>query len=810
MPPHPQPPVLAMQFLSRLTPTSPRPPEFRREQSAGSRLPYLRPVDDHTLALRDGALIQVIRLGGLMFETADTEELNYRKDLRDATLRAIGSSRFAVYHHVIRRRIQPDAEGEFPDDFSRRLDAAWRSRLASRQLYANELYLTLVRRPVAGRSGLAERAAALLGRAATLEAAAAQSAAERRALNAASEQLLASLATYEPRRLGVYDTQVGPCSEILEFLSSLYNAEVRPVRLPTGDVGEHLPYRRVSFGQDTLELGPCGTSPSQLAAVVSIKDYPGQTTPGLLDDLLRIPVEMVVTQSFAFVDRQQSLSRMNLALRRMRASDDEAVSLRGELGEAKDEVAAGRAAFGEHHLTVTVRAAEQSEVDAGVAEVQSALSDLGMVSVREDIGLELAFWAQFPGNFRFIGRRALVSSANFAAFASGHNFPVGRPAGNLWGDAVTIFETTAAGPYHFSFHHGDLGNFTLIGPSGSGKTVMVNFLLAQARRFNPRIIFFDKDRGAELFIRAIGGGYDVLRPGTPSRLNPLQLADTPENRRFLTDWVSRLAAANGEPLSAPEQRQVREAVEANFSAPRAYRRLRTFVELFRGGRRPQEHDLYARLRPWWGEGEHAWLFDNAEDGVDLSNPTVGFDMTRILDDPLLRTPAMMYLFHRVDERLDGTPAIIVVDEGWKALDDDIFLARIRDWEKTIRKRNGVVGFVTQNAEDALASRISGAIVEQAATQVFTPNPRARPEHYMAGFGLTAHEFEIVRTLPDTSRCFLVKHGQESVVVRLNLAGDEDLLTILSGRERTVRLFDEIRMQTGDDPARWIPELLRVA
>ncbi len=185
-------------------------------------------------------------------------------------------------------------------------------------------------------------------------------------------------------------------------------------------------------------------------------------------------------------------------------------------------------------------------------------------------------------------------------------------------------------------------------------------------------------------------------------------------------------------------------------------------------------------------------------------------MTRILDDPLLRTPAMMYLFHRVDERLDGTPAIIVVDEGWKALDDDIFLARIRDWEKTIRKRNGIVGFVTQNAEDALESRISGAIIEQAATQIFTPNPRARAEHYMEGFGLTAHEFEIVRSLPDSARCFLVKHGRDSVVVRLNLAGDEDLLTILSGRERTVRLFDEIRVQTGDDPARWIPELLKVA
>ncbi len=100
-------------------------------------------------------------------------------------------------------------------------------------------------------------------------------------------------------------------------------------------------------------------------------------------------------------------------------------------------------------------------------------------------------------------------------------------------------------------------------------------------------------------------------------------------------------------------------------------------------------------------------------------------MTQILDDPALRTPAMMYLFHRVEERLDGSPAIIVVDEGWKALDDDVFVRRIKDWEKTIRKRNGIVGFATQSAQDALESRIASAIIEQAATQIFMANPKAQ-------------------------------------------------------------------------------------
>jgi type IV secretion system protein VirB4 len=129
-------------------------------------------------------------------------------------------------------------------------------------------------------------------------------------------------------------------------------------------------------------------------------------------------------------------------------------------------------------------------------------------------------------------------------------FPRGQADGNHWGQAVTVLETTAAGPYHFNFHHGDLGNFTVIGPSGSGKTVVLNFLLAQARKFDPRIIFFDKDRGAELFLRAIGGRYDVLRTGDPSGLNPLLLDDTPDNRQFLLSWLSRLVTPNGQTLTA--------------------------------------------------------------------------------------------------------------------------------------------------------------------------------------------------------------------------------------------------------------------
>jgi type IV secretion system protein VirB4 len=774
-----------------------------REVSAGKHLPYARHVDDHTIETRDGLLCQFVQVRGLLFETADTDELNYRKRLRDTVLQAIGSSRFAIYHHIVRREAEALLDASYPDSFSRQLDAAWKARLGSRKLYVNDLFLTLVRRPVQGRIGILDRLSRSLGRAVGEQADFIRY--ELQQLAQARNAMLAALASYEPRLLGIYSTPQGPCSEPLEFLSYLYNGEMRPVLLPMQDVGEYLPYRRVSFGQDAIELGPAGASERSFVGLVSIKDYPGQTAPGMLDELLRLPFEMTVSQSFGFVERQAALSRMNLALRRMKSAEDEAVTLRSELSDAKDEVAAGRAGFGEHHMTIAIRGGAPGLVDDGVAEVQAALADLGIVAVREDIALEPAFWAQFPANFKYIARRGLVSTSNFAGLASCHNFALGRPSGNHWGEAVTLLETTAAGPYFFNFHQGDLGNFTVIGPSGSGKTVVLNFLLAQARKFRPRIVFFDKDRGAELFIRAIGGRYDLLRPGVPSGLNPLQLPDTPVNRQFAIEWLSVLAGG----IDEEELALVKQAVDANFDQPTKHQRLRYIVELFRGAHRPHAKDLWARLRPWWGDGERAWLFDNERDRTDLTAEAVGFDMTQILDDPTVRTPAMMYLFHRVEERLDGSPAILVVDEGWKALDDEVFVTRIKDWEKTIRKRNGIVGFATQSAQDALESRIASAVIEQSATQIFMANPKARATDYVEGFGLTEHELDLVRTLPDSAHCFLIKHGNDSVVARLNLSGEKDLLTVLSGRERTVRLLDEIRLEIGDDPAAWLPRLLEV-
>ena len=772
-----------------------------KEARAGDRLPYLRLIDESTLLLRDGSVMTAIQVPGLLFETEDSEALNAHAATREVVLRSTLDARFVLYHHVIRRRVSVDLEAEFPDPISRHIDARWRERLGSGQLFVNDQFITLIRRPARGKAGLAERMGKKFRRKGgeRLE----PDPKDLRSLRAASQGLVAALQAYGATPLGDY---VGPQgntnSEMLELLSALYNGEMRPVRKPADDVdiGHMLPYRRVSFGLDAIEMR--GSGSPDFAAVLGMKDYPEATSPGLLDSLLRLPFEMVVSESYAPTERQTARERMDLAIRRLKSADEEAAAERADMMAARDALGNGAVGFGDHHLTVMVKERHLGRLDDAMAACAAALADTGAIAVREDTNLEPAFWGQFPGNEAYLVRRALISSANMASFGSLHGFALGQAQGNHWGEAVTLLETTSATPFFFNFHHGDLGNFSVIGPSGSGKTVVMNFLAAQAQKFSPRTILFDKDRGAELFVRGIGGRYDSIRSGEPTGFNPLALPDTPGNKAFLRDWLGVLLKAEG-----PEEEQtIAGAVDAAYANDASLRRLRHFKELLSGSRRPQPGDLADRLGAWIGEGENAWMFDNAEDKLDLSARVLGFDMTALLENPKLRTPTMMYLFHRIEERLDGKPTMILIDEGWKALDDEIFAARIRDWLKTLRKRNALVGFATQSARDALESRISTALVEQTATMVFMPNSRARPEDYCDGFGLTEHELALIRTLPAHSRCFLVRQPDASVVVRLDLSGAPEVLTLLSGRESSVRRLDLLREALGDAPSEWFPAL----
>ncbi|MBT9446688.1 MAG: VirB4 family type IV secretion/conjugal transfer ATPase [Hyphomonadaceae bacterium] len=799
-----------------------RGPLLAREKSASDYIPYACHLDAETIVTRDGLLIAVIALDGFAAETADEAELAHRRNVRDLAVRSLGTSEWAVTAHVLRRLITPTIAEPVIGAYAAALDERYSAALAERRLFVDRHYLTLIRRPLQGHVGLIEEFGRLVRGTGSADAQARDRQVARRAMTEAARAMMATLDHYGARLLTTTERDGVLWSEPLGFLSALVNG-VLPVHealpLPSGDLAGAIPQRRLVFRNETLESRGATVRDTHFAAAISVREYAPRTWPGMLDTLLALPHALTVTQSFALVDRPVAIARMRGVQARMRGADDAAATLAVELSVAADDAAAGRSAFGLHHLTIMPQAETPAALDRAVADVIACLADGGIIGVREDLGLEPAFWAQLPGNFSFIARKALVSSANFAGLASLHGRSSG-PARTHWGPPVALLETTNNGPYRFSFHVGDLGNTTVIGPSGSGKTVLLNFLVAQSSRIpDRRVVFFDKDRGAEIAIRALGGRYRILKPGTPAGLSPLARADTAADQAFLTAWLARLArGGDGAPLQAQDMSILNDAVAALAQVPTDARRLSAMAPLFAGHERAMPGALANRLSRWHGRGDRAWLFDAGEAMAPLFQNTAieAFDLTHVFDDADARTAALMVLFHEVEKSLDGRPTLIVLDEAWRLLDDPVFETQIKDWEKTIRKKNGVLVFATQSAQDAVQSRVGPAIIEQSPTQIFFPNLKADEASYREGFGLTARELEIVRSLPDVSRAFLLKQGRTSVVVRLDLTGLDEDLAVLSGRAETIALLDRIRDDLGDaegggradDPAIWMPEFHR--
>jgi type IV secretion system protein VirB4 len=215
--------------------------------------------------------------------------------------------------------------------------------------------------------------------------------------------------------------------------------------------------------------------------------------------------------------------------------------------------------------------------------------------------------------------------------------------------------------------------------------------------------------------------------------------------------------------------------------------------------------VFARLQRWCEGGALGWLFDNPVDTLQVDGaPVVGFDVTEFLEHDEVRTPLILYLFHRIESLIDGRRIPIFLDEFWKLLGDPAFEDLIQNKLVTIRKQDGFLVMFTQSPAQVLRSPVAYAVIGQTATKIFLPNPEASREDYVDGFKLSVREWEIVRSLPEKSRQFLVKQGANSVVCELNLRGLDDELAVLSGNSDTSALAERLVAQHGTDPAVWLP------
>jgi len=780
-----------------------------REMPASEFIPYKCHWDSNTILTKNNQLMQVIKIAGFSFETADDEDLDIHKSMRNLLFKNMASGNITLYFHTIRKRKPLTTEKDayildptikIPSDFVTYLSNEWTRKYSTFKSFSNDLYVSILYSPDKAGAAIIEYWYKKLKEGSNKGAWEADMREMRESIDEMSTRITNTFRDYDAHLLGMKQTPFGPQCEILSFLGALINCgNQSPVLVPRMDIDKYLPTHRLFFGPRSMEAR--GADGKKYAGIVSIREYGPSTSAGVFDAFLHMPFEFIMTQSFVAANRTIAISKMQLQQNRMIQAEDKAVSQISQISEALDMAMSGDIGFGEHHFSLLCLEDNVKALENTLSMAAVELSNCGMQPVRETVNLEPSYWGQLPGNIDYIVRKATINTLNLAGFASMHNYPLGKISGNHWGEYVTILDTTSGTPYYFSFHLRDVGHSLIIGPTGAGKTVLMNFLCAQAQKFKPRMYFFDKDRGAEIFIRALGGVYTAVDPGQSCGFNPFQLPDTGENRVFLLELLKILVTTNGETLTAEDNKTLDQALEGNYRLDPKDRKLSNIVP-FLGMDGPGT--LAGRISMWHGKGSRAKIFDNDRDEIDLTKSRVfGFEMADLLKDTVSLPPVLLYIFHRINLSLDGTPSMIVLDEAWALIDNPVFAPKIKDWLKVLRKLNTFVIFATQSVEDASKSRISDTLIQQTATQIFLPNLKAT-DVYRSAFMLSQREYTLIKTTDPSSRYFLVKQGVNAVVARVNLSGMDDIINVLSGRVETVILAEKLRAEYGDDPANWLP------
>lgn len=776
---------------------------WKKEKPQSMHINIIGHYDDTTLIDKDGKLIKLFKIEGIDAVTQESLQLDIAKNRCNSLWKSF-SSEYAVYSWTIRSKTAEYPAGEFSAPFADALNKSYQTKIAHKSLFNNRLYLAIVTKPAHGYINNSLNWFKRFSHKWDNQARAEHLHALHVGLTQASQRIESALQAYDIKPLGVIERQGKQFSQALELMSELLNNHRYPIPLIEADASHLLSFARSFFQHrsGTIELRyPNGRK--RYGAVIGIKEYAGFSMAGMLDELSKLRLEFVITQSYRFYDRQTSKSLLADQRADMEQTQDAAITQTEELTDALDETASGETGLGEHHFSIICWCDKLAELEQAVADLIAALGRRDIISVREELLSECAFWAQLPGNFAYIPRPSPISTKNFAGFTSFHNASQGKIAGNYWGDAVTVLETLSGSPYYFNFHFRDVGNTLIFGSMGAGKTVLMGFLLSQSMKFGGKRIVFDKDRGLEILVRALGGNYEILKPGTPTGFNPCLLPDTVDNRSFLAALFKKILTTHLTAWDEHDSETVEKVIERLYTLPLEDRRFRHIAAYF--GTKTK-NSLRARFDEWHSEGNKAWLFDNEQDNLDLRADVLGFELGAILKNADAKTPACMYLMHRINQALEGQRGGIFADEGWNMLDDDYFKKELEDWGRTPRKKNRFLCLATQSADDAVKSSVSEVLSQSAVCKLFFPNPAAKRSTYINALGLSEREFELIKTLEDDKRFFLLNYGKgkESLVVRADLSGLDDSLAVISGREISVLILDTIRKELGSDPAVWLP------
>ncbi|QBE92458.1 conjugal transfer protein TrbE [Sphingomonas paucimobilis] len=549
-------------------------------------------------------------------------------------------------------------------------------------------------------------------------------------------------------------------NETLSYLHSTVSTHEQRVALP------ETPMHLDALLADELLVG--GLAPQlgdKHLRCLSITGFPATTVPGMLDELNRLGFAYRWTTRAITLDKvsaQRMLSRIRrlwFAKRKSLAAiikevmtneasvlvDSDAANKAAEADAALQDLGADIAGYAYVTTTITVLGDTPRDADLRLQAIEKIVRGRDFTCIAEGLNCVEAWLGSLPGNPYANVRQPPVSTLNLA-----HIMPVSAVwAGpdtdaHLGGPPLFHARTQGSTPFRFSLHVGDVGHSLVIGPTGAGKSVLLALMALQFRRYKGAQVFaFDHGGSIRAGTLGVGGEWHDLGgslggDAAPVMLQPLAHIDQPDERAWAADWLAAILAREGFAATPEVKEHLWTALGSLADAPVEQRTLTGLTVLI------QATGLKRALGPYTLAGPYGRLLDADAEHFGESDAQ-SFETKGLVGTP--PAPAVLaYLFHRIDRRLDGRPTLILIDEGWLALDDPMFGAQLREWLKTLRKRNASVIFATQSLADIEGSAIAPAIIESCPTRLFLANERALEPQISAiyrRFGLNERQIEII-------------------------------------------------------------------
>ncbi|MCQ4158538.1 conjugal transfer protein TrbE [Roseomonas sp. GC11] len=505
--------------------------------------------------------------------------------------------------------------------------------------------------------------------------------------------------------------------------------------------------------------------------ILTIVGFPTATTPGILDDLNRLAFPYRWSTRAILLDKTDA-TKLLTKIRRQWFSKRKSIAailkevMTNEASALVDTDAANKAAdtdlalqelgadyAGQAYVTATIAVWDN---DPRVASeklrlVEKVIQGRDFTAMPETINAVDAWLGSLPGHVYANVRQPPISTLNLAHMIPLSAVWAGPERDEHFGAPPLLYgKTEGSTPFRFSIHVGDVGHTLVVGPTGAGKSVLLALMALQFRRYAGAQVFaFDFGGSIRAAAIAMGGDWHDLGGGLSEgsadsvALQPLSRIDEAAERAWAADWIVAILMRESVQVTPEVKELIWTALSSLASAPVAERTMTGLSVLL------QSNDLKQALRPYCVGGPYGRLLDAESEHLGVA--TVQAFETEGLIGTAAAPAVLSYLFHRIEDRLNGEPTLIIVDEGWLALDDEGFAGQLREWLKTLRKKNASVVFATQSLSDIDGSAIAPAIIESCQTRLLLPNERAIEPQITAiyrRFGLNDRQIEILaRAMP---------------------------------------------------------------